>query len=257
MKGFLSLALFVGALTVTPGAFANISDNLLTVEANVGGTWYGYSLFTADDPRGELVYEPSTQTWTWTLLVDVPIISFDGQLLLGTLQAQETQVRFAQDPVVNLNFAVQAGPAAGGTAFTCKSALLSFPTINNASARTSAAFTLTDGVDDDGATLTPAAGELGAYKAQYNGFVPGGTTFAQLIPQMVAAPMDQATLAEDFPGGGMYQALGVPVYDMSSQVSFTLSPNDLASGTSVFEIIPEPSALALLAVALGLVGRRR
>jgi len=174
-------------------------------------------------------------------------------LLLGTLQAQETQVHFAQDPVVDLNFSVEAGPGAGGTAFSISSALLSFPTISNASARASAAFTLTDGVDDDGATLSPLTGP-GAYLAQYNGYVPGGATFTQLIPAMAADPMSTTSLSEEYPGGGLYQSLGGSAYDMSSQVSFTLSPNDLASGTSVFEIIPEPSALVLMAVVLGLAG---
>jgi hypothetical protein len=255
-EGLAGAALCTLALMVVPAASAGISNDLLTVEACVGGSCYGYTLFTQDDPRGELVYDPDTQSWTWTLLVDVPIVSLDGQTTMGTLQAGTTNLSFAQDPSVNLNFAVEAGPDVGGTTFTIKSALLSFPTIYGASARASAAFTLTDGIDDDGATLTPQAGELGSYKTQYNGFVPDGTTFTQLIPQMMADPMGTTSLSEDFPGGGLYQDLGGSAFDMSSQVSFTLTPNDLASGTSVFEIIPEPSGLLLLAVGLGLLRRR-
>jgi hypothetical protein len=255
-EGLAVGALLAIALVVVPVAQAGISDNLLTVEACVGGSCYGYTLFTADDPRGSLVYDPGTQSWTWTLLVDVPIMSFDGQTMMGTLQAGDTNLDFGQDPSVNLNFAVEAGPDPGGTTFTIKSALLSFPTIASATARASAAFTLTDGVDDDGATLTPQAGETGSYKAQYNGFVPTGTTFTRLIPQMIAEPMGTTSLSQEYPGGGLYQSLGGSAYDMSTQVSFTLTANDLASGTSVFEIIPEPSALALLAMGLGLVRRR-
>jgi len=256
LEGLTTVALLAMPFMVAP-AYAGISNDLVTVEACVGQSCFGYTVFTPDDPRGTLVYDSSTQSWSWTLLVDVPILSLDGLINMGTLQAGDTHVVFGQDPSVNLNFAVEAGPEAIGTTFTIKSALLSFPTVYNASARASAAFTLSDGVDDDGATLTPQVGESGSYKAQYNGFVPNGTTFSQLIPQMVAAPMDQATLAEDFPGNGLFQNLGTAVSDMSSQVSFTLSPNDLASGTTVFELVPEPSALVLLAVALGLVGRRR
>ncbi|MBI5864678.1 MAG: PEP-CTERM sorting domain-containing protein, partial [Planctomycetes bacterium] len=37
---------------------------------------------------------------------------------------------------------------------------------------------------------------------------------------------------------------------------FTLSPFDLASGTTTFEIIPEPASLALLLIG-GLLIRRR
>jgi hypothetical protein len=251
-EGLTVVALFATALLVVPTALAGISNDLLTVEACVGGSCFGYTMFTPDDPRGALVYDPSTQTWSWTLLVDVPILSLDGQTMMGTLQAGDTHLLFGQDPSVNLNFAVEAGPDVGGTTFTIKSA-----TVNNAAARASAAFTLTDGIDDDGATLTPQPGESGAYKAQYNGFVPDGTTFTQLIAQMTADAMDTTNSAQDYPGGGAYESLGASVSDMSSQVSFTLSPNDLASGTSVFEIVPEPSALVLLAVALGLAGRRR
>jgi hypothetical protein len=259
IEGAASIALvaLAFAFALAPPTFAGISDNILTMEACVGGSCFGYTLFTPDDPRGMLVYDPETQSWSWTLLVDVPIMSLDGQTTMGTLQAGDTHLFFGSDPTVNLNFAVEAGPDAGGTTFTIKSALLSFSTIYNATARASAAFTLTDGIDDDGATLTPLTGESGAYKSQYNGFVPDGTTFTQLIPQMTAEAMGTTNLAEDYPGGGAYEPLSGGVYDMSAQVGFTLSANDLASGTSVFEIVPEPSALALLAVALAFAGRRR
>jgi len=245
------------AFMVVPAASAGISTELLTIEACVGGSCWGYCMFTADDPRGTLEFDPETQTWSWTLLVDVPIMSFDEQTLMGTLQAQDTNVQFAEDPSVNLNFAVEAGPSSGGTTFTIKSAQLSFPPISNASGRSSAAFTLTDGIDEDGATLTPLSGAPGSYLAQYNGFVPDGTTFTQLIPQMVADPMGTTSLSQEFPGGGLFAPIADPVSDMSTQVSFLLTPNDLASGTSVFDIIPEPSALLLLAVGLGLARRRQ
>jgi hypothetical protein len=254
-----ALALSTVLLVAVPLAWGGFSDNLLYVQACVGGSCYGYTLFTPDDPRGSLVYDPGTQTWTWTLLQDVPIMSLDGQLLMGTLQSPGTTVTFGQDPAVNLNFAVEAGPEEGGTEFTIRSALLSFPTIANAMGRSSAAYTLTDGVDDDGATLSPLAGEDGAYKAQYNGFVPDGTTFAQLIPQMIAGPMGTTSLSQDYPGGGAYEMIPAEsVYDMSSQVSFALTPNDLASGTTIFEIIPEPTAgLGLVLLGVMTLGWRK
>jgi hypothetical protein len=252
-----ALALCTVLLVVVPLARSGISDDLLYVQACVGGSCYGYTMFTPDDPRGSLVYDPGTQTWTWTLLQDVPIMSLDGQITMGTLQAGTTNLQFGQDPSVDLNFAVEAGPEAGGTEFTIRSALLSFPTIYNAQGRASAAFTLTDGVDDDGATLNLLNGDPGAYKAQYNGFVPDGTTFTHLIPAMVADPMSTTNAAQDYPGGGAYEPLP-PVYDMSTQVSFALSPNDLASGTTVFEIIPEPTAgLGLIVLGVACLGWRR
>jgi hypothetical protein len=239
-----------------PMASAGFSTDLVSVQACIGDSCYGFDVFTPDDPRGQLVFDPATQTWTWTLLVNVPIVSFDEQILLGTLQAGDTNVEFGQDPSVNLSFAVESGSTPGGTSFTIKSALLTFPTINTPSGRASAGFTLTDGVDEDGATLTPLNSDPGSYKAQYNGFVPSGTTFTHLIPQMVADPLGTISLSQDYPGGGLYEAIGTPVSDMSTQVSFVLSANDLASGSSVFEIIPEPSGLLLVAVGLALVRRR-
>jgi len=255
IKGLAVAALGAVAFMVVPMASAGISTNLLEIEACVGGSCWGYCMFTADDPRGSLEYDPQTQTWDWTLLVDVPILSADQQTLMGTLQSQTTNLQFGQDPSVNLNFAVEAGPYPGGTSFTIKSALLSFPTISNASGRASAAFTLTDGIDEDGATLTPSTGP-GSYLAQYNGFVPNGTSFTQLIPQMVADPLGTTSLSQEFPGGGLFSSISSPVSDMSSEVSFLLTPNDLPSGTSVFAIVPEPTGLLLLAVGLGLARRR-
>ncbi len=253
-----ALAICTVLLVAGPVAWGGISNDLLFVQACIGGSCYGQTIFTPDDPRGSLVYNPNTQTWTWTLNEDVPILSLDGQIMMGTLQAGTTNLSFGQDPSVNLNFAVEAGPEAGGTEFTIRSALLSFPTIVNAKGRTSAAFTLTDGIDDDGATLNPLSGDPGAYKAQYNGAVPDGTTFTHLIPQMIADPMSTSSLSEDYPGGGAYQAIGAAVYDMSTQVSFALSPNDLASGTTVFEIIPEPTAgLGLMVLGVAFLGWRR
>lgn len=255
LLGSIGVALCALAL-LAPSATAGISSELLTIEACIGDSCFGYCVFTPDDPRGLLEFDPETQVWSWTLLVDVPILSLDEQILLGTLQANATALQFAQDPSVNLNFAVEAGPAAGGTSFTIKSALLSFPTLFNAEGRASAAFTLTDGVDDDGATLAPLNGDPGSYLAQYNGFVPSGATFTYLMPQMVADPMDTVSLSQEYPGGGLFTPIAGAVSDMSTQVHFLLSPNDLASGTSVFEIIPEPAGLLLLAVGL-LAARRR
>ncbi len=255
-KGLFTIAFCAVVFMGVPVASAGFSDDLVSVLACIGDSCYGFDVFTADDPRGQLVFNPETQAWTWTLLVNVPILSFDEQILLGTLQAGDTNVTFGQDPSVNLGFAVESGSAPGGTSFTLKSALLTFPTINNPEGRASAGFTLTDGVDEDGATLSPLNGDPGSYKAQYNGFVPSGTTFTHLIPQMVADPMGTTSLSQEYPGGGLYEPIGSPVSDMSTQVSFLLSANDMASGSSVFEVIPEPSGLLLLAVGLALVRRR-
>jgi hypothetical protein len=52
-----------------------------------------------------------------------------------------------------------------------------------------------------------------------------------------------------------YRAVGSAVSDMSAEIKFSLTGFDLASGTTTYEIIPEPAA-ALLLVA-GMLGLRR
>jgi len=218
---------------------------------------------TASGPMGEDTFavpldagEWDGDSYTWTLLEDYEF--WAGGDFLGVLSAEQgaTTVAYQTDPVVNLAFSVTAGPNAGGTEFTIKSALLSFPVIAEPMGRASTAFTVTDGLDDDGATLTPL-GFPKAYLAQYNGFVPGGTTFTNLIDAIFVDPEGTLGVSAEYPGLGDYEMIGVAVDDMSTQISFTLSPNDLASGTSVFEIIPvpEPASLILLA-GLALLRRR-
>jgi hypothetical protein len=59
-----------------------------------------------------------------------------------------------------------------------------------------------------------------------------------------------------YPATG-YAPIADPVADMSAMISFELSADDLASGTTNFVIVPEPTSLGLL--ALGVIGllRRR
>jgi uncharacterized protein (TIGR03382 family) len=142
------------------------------------------------------------------------------------------------------------------TEFTITSALLSFGTpIDPASGRATAAVTVTD-LLGNGAQLTGLGPGGGAYVAGYNGLVPGGSTFAELIPSLAAPAFSSNAVDSDFPGGGAFAAIAGGVNDMSAQFNFTLSANDLASGTSNFEIIPAPATMALLGVG-ALLGRRR
>ncbi len=199
-------------------------------------------------------------TWSWELPDTLEIYNFSHSELVATL-SEGTRVEITppvegsrSDPVVNLGFAMQAGNAL--TTFTVKSALLNGLSISNPQGRASATFTVSDGLDDDGGLLTGLNAGGGSYLAQYNGHVPSGTNFAELIPSMVIPVEGSFGTTEDYPGGGLYSAIAGTVSNMSSEISFTVTPNDLASGTSVFEIVPEPSALLLLAAGLTLWRRR-
>lgn len=152
------------------------------------------------------------------------------------------------DPVVNLHFSVQAGPTP--TRFTKTSSLLSFAEIPDARARASAGITVTD-VDGDGASVVGQMPGDKVYSANYN----VTTNFAYLISGPVAAGQYATVTASEAKNW-------TPIGSASSMIAsfdFVLSPNDIASGTSVFvvEAVPEPGALAGLAAGLvGLVGAR-
>ncbi len=201
-------------------------------------------------------YDPETQTWTWQLPEAMDFWAND--VFLGSLT--EFDATLVQDPEVNLNFAVQAGP--NPTVFYVASSEITFDPIDPAWGRASAAFTLTDSSGDfDGAWLTGIGDTGGAYLAQYNGWAgnpmgPDGITFAEGIFSMAAGPGGIVDETYNEPESG-YSGIPDPVDSMSSLISFELSAADSASGTSAFSIIPEPGALALLALGgLALLRRR-
>jgi len=225
-------------------AQADISYEVFVLTATVGGET-GSFVATTDmgswDDQGNFF---------WNLDSPIDITSKTGEVLatLGT-----ASVTFIADPVIHLNFNVQANNQ--NTAFSVGSGLLSFPTINNAKGAASAAVSITD-VNGNGVTFTPDA--AGAHLSHYNGEVPGGTPFASLLNSgFSAGAFATDTASDEFPGGGGLAPIGVGVFDMSARWSFTLTAFDLASGTSVYTIIPAPGPLVLLGIGALAASRRR
>jgi uncharacterized protein (TIGR03382 family) len=199
--------------------------------------------------------EYSGDTFEWQLGSPLTIYD-DNEQPLATI----TSLSMAgdKDPFVTLGFAVSAGAAP--TAFTITSATIGFAPIVGGLAFASAAVTLTDGSPlIDGASMVGAFPGAHNYQAQYNGMT---GVFADLVPSLFAPPggvsfsgVDRVPLVGRIPIPGA-------VVDIESQFKFTLSPFDLASGTSRFDIVvPEPSSIMLALVgAVGLawqVRRRR
>ena len=237
------------------GACAALAMMIASGTANAEIVGSALRITVTSQAMGEGTFEVSEKdgswsgdTWTWRSGSEgIAIKNAQGQTL-ATLS--NTTMRYISDPVVSLSFSLMAGGA--GITASIASGLLSFPSIL-AEGKASAAVTVTDS-DGDGATLTGMASGGTMYSAHYNGYLGAGTTFASLGgASLVAGGWDSNSTS----GSLGFLPIGV-VGDMSSQFAFSLSPNDQASGTSVWvtQEIPAPGALALLGVA-GLVARRR
>lgn len=255
-KAKLPLMAAIVASAAGTAAFADISNEVFTIVAE------------ATNAQGQLLraewtalfddgyWNPDTLEYDWALPAgQMPmLIASDGTVLGGLANAG---VYCREDPQVDLNFSVFAG--ALNTTFTITSPHLSFASMSNTQGRTSAGFSLTD-LDGDGVSLQAWNGG-NVYTSRYNGYVPGGTTFHDHFAGTYGTvdPFGSFSISEDFPGGGLFDPIGPAVTDMSSRFRFTLSANDIASGTSVYEIIPipAPGTVALLGLGGLLAGRRR
>lgn len=251
-RGMRAIAAFAAATALAVPALADIvGPGFVIYCEDTAGNYCQYYFDVAQGPDGN---------WEWASNDPVPLQAWDGTVV-ATLNPEGgpgSSVEYVEDPIVNLNFSVAAGSSA--TTFMIGSALLTFPTINPAVGRASAAFSVTD-VDGSGVTLTGLAGNSGSngYVGAVNGTAgpvpPGANQFAEFIPGVAAGPFGSNTGNDNFPAIG-YSPIGVPVSSMSSFISFRLTAFDLASGTSTFEVIPEPASLLLLVVGVGLIRRR-
>ncbi|MGD8451263.1 MAG: hypothetical protein PVJ57_05540 [Phycisphaerae bacterium] len=238
-------------VAVVPTATADLSDALFCFEVCNDDGCEAYCEIMSDDPRGH--WEGSV----WILDQNIEFISGRDEViatLYTDFEGYGTTLGFNDDPAVSLGFALQAEDS--DTEFTISSAMLSFPEISNAEGQASAAFTLMRFNEIGPAVLGGLCPEGGAYLAQYNGFVPNGTTFADEVNQIVV-PQDEFLTAVDVevPGGGMFAPIGT-ASDMSIQFHFSLTANDFASGSGNFTITPEPSGLLLLLASVALIRRR-
>lgn len=228
----VSLLLFASAAT----AFAE-GREIFTISAQCT---YGQASWRIS---GDVEYD-SNGRFRWQLERPVQLIDPYSGWLVGTLQDAYTII--SSNPQITLGFLVQAGGLP--TDFEISSALLSFPAINPAEGRASSQVTLTD-LDDDGALFTGGYWGKG-FLAQYNGYVPNGSTFTTLVGSFAAPPGGSNGVSENDPFDGSYRGIAGDVNNISTQFRFSLSAYDTASGTSNFAVIPEPASIALL----GLIG---
>jgi hypothetical protein len=165
-----------------------------------------------------------------------PYQLMSGNTVLGTITDLEVGVQ--PDPLVKLKFAVSAG--ATDTPFTFSSAVVPVPGYTAATGYSSAAVTLTDDGNGSASLIGQFAGGM-AYQAVYN----GSSLFSDTVGSVTTTTAGgSATGSADL---GWLPISGT-VNNISSQFSFVLSANDDASGTSSFQVTPEPSSLALAAI---------
>lgn len=190
----------------------------------------------------------------WGLASPIDLMCDDGQPL-ATIES--LLVGYDADPVVDLAFSLRNSDLGNPTFFSITSSTISFGGISNATGVATASMSITNGIGSPAGVAS--AGQFPgnkAYQARYStdGIINTGTVFGNLVDSLSAVI---GTSQTEETNGGLFVAIPGTVYMMESQYQFILSAGDQASGTSHFEIVPEPASLGLLAAGALLVIRRR
>lgn len=234
---------------VAPLAQADFSECMLEVYAcDESGVCQGFC--AVNTSMGTGYWEGGT--YYWTLTQDVPIVAPD-ETVVGVLEHDDgegTSVAYAQDPRAQINFSVTAGSAA--TRFRIVSSHVTFPTIVGGTGYAETNMGVTDRNFNGGYLNSVVAGDGKAF-GFINGNWPGGTQWSELLDTDLTAGVGGS--ANAFDSTGSYYTLGQPVSSIYTMVDFMLSARDLAIGTAMFDVVPEPATFVMLA-GLALLRRR-
>ncbi len=241
MRATLSAA---AALAVAAAAQAGITDPGLVITASNANGSGVYQVFLSNGTFSTT--NTPNDTWEWTSPLGGYDI-FDNSFAV-VAHVDFMHCKMVADPQITVNFQVDAGALT--THFNIASGVLSFGTLNPASGRATAGIGITDN-DGDGALLTGGFPGVRAYHSDFN----SGSTFANLVSPVLAAPFDSGNGSEDSLGYPVYLPMGA-VSDISAAFDFDLSANDSAVGTSFYEVIPSPAVASVMGLA-GLVGMSR
>jgi hypothetical protein len=225
---------------------SDISEIIFLIQAT-NETGSGSIQVTSD----QLVYHESSDTYTWT--IGSQVIFDDLYNPIATLQNANLALMINDTKKIAGGFSVQAGDSE--TTFSIQLPQLSFDTLPEplTEGRMGLACNVTD-VGGGGVTMRAVGAGSGMLRGDYNGLVPTGTEFAEVLYQVVASS-GSGSGYQNYPAFG-YADIPSSVDDMSSRLYFTLTAGDIGGGTHYYEIVPEPSALGLLLGALAAMRRR-
>lgn len=169
---------------------------------------------------------------------------------LGKLKTLSLSLSSAPEATVQLGFSLVTGSS--GTVFTISSASLPC-SVTNGEAYGSAGVTVTDGEPYNTATLEGRYdGNTKAFQASVN-----GAAWHTAVPNPPTTAMGGTSVSPYPPAGFGPESVPGSVTDISTEFKFRLTPYDKASGTSNFVLVPEPATLALIALGMVAVRRKR
>ncbi len=245
----------VCALAMSSAALADLdqlSYELFRIDVATEG-YTGQWVFTQDDlicgARGDGYCIVSMEG-------EVGIVANENpDITLATL-GSDFYMCFYYDPQIQMNFSVTANYTAD-TDFSITSAQLDFDNIPNAWGRSTVSMDITDADWDGSGQLTGKYADNKTYRTFYN---------VDTTPGMFSSQVDSFGFSNQYgwtearysndPGAGGVRQVGSDVHNLQSGLEFTLSAGDTAVGSTDFEVVPEPAAIALLGLALVLVRRR-
>jgi hypothetical protein len=238
--GVVTLLILLSGV-VTPTFAGSVSSTVLTISA-VTNTGQG----TLTIPFDEMFYDAGAGIYDWSLEAPLNITDNQGHLL-ATVMGLNTYIE--GDPLLSVNFLIRAGAA--NVQLDITSATLMFDTLDPAEGVFSSQIGGTD-MNGNGVAITGMFGGGKSCVAHYN----VDQTFATIVDSQSAGAWGSTSKNETYPASGM-TAFPAPVSSIWSEISFGLTARDMASGTGVYTVIPEPQTIALLLLGSLLSLRKR
>lgn len=217
--GFLSCTALFG---FTPRTSAQISETVFTIEAS-NNSGYACCSYTFDQGQ----WDPNSGTFTWSLPGQLDIYDeVSGEWVAALLNAS-LLVRASESFEIELDVGVFAGTSE--TTFIIGSPLVSFAAIPEgpAQGRATASFTVTHLAGDYALLQGLGTPGTGASRFYYNGYLSEGTRFTHLVGAVYVDGGGTATASQFDPASG-FRHVGEEVYDISTEIAFTLTANDVA-----------------------------